>query len=409
MVSVSMLPEVEYEHEVEMMDQKKQVMRQILSGQRGLSLIELMIAMALGLLVMAAVIQLFIGSRQTYSATEAVARVQENGRFAMEFVKPDLRAANNSGFCAGNINITNHLDIPDSEAFNLFNTNWTINGWEYDGSGFRGNGITVDNLTPPNDLSNWKGVSPLPAALQGRIVPGSDVLMIRRLERIGGITGDGVNNPQQNNIGTNAPSSGTGIPQCTILLVTNCASGADLFQKVNNANSANLGHGSGCQNPGPGNQTGNQAPDWSTSYSDDMQVYLPRQTFYYIGFNADRGEPGLYRLDMSRGIANPLFEELVEGVENMQVVYGISYPADWTPPGNGQSVNEWRMADEISNWDLVIAVRVAMLVRSPDGIGTRGIERTFDLTGTEVTTATDARLREVFTSTVALRNRLLVN
>ena len=390
-----------------MINQAQQVVYRIKRRQYGLSLIELMIAMALGLLVMAAVIQLFIGSRQTYSATEAVARVQENGRFGLEFIKPVVREANNSGFCAGNLNVTNHLDIPDSDAMNLLNTNWTINGWEYQGSGFRDNGITLTNLTPSNDLSNWNGASELPDELEGRIVPGSDVLMIRRLERVADLTGDGVNNPQQNNIGTNAGSDGTGIPQCTLILVTNCASGADFFQKVNNASSSNLGHGSGCNSPG--NQTGNSAPDWSTSYSDDMQVFIPRQTFFYIGFNADRGEPGLYRLDMSRGTANLVFEELVEGVETMQVIYGISYPADWPTPGNGQSVNEWRMADEITNWDLVIAIRIAILVRSPDGIGTRGMVRTFNLTGTDVTTPTDARLREVFTSTVALRNRLLVN
>ena len=61
--------------------------------QLGLSLIELMVAMALGLLLMTGVIQVFLSSRQTYAANEAMGRLQENGRFALEFVARSARLA----------------------------------------------------------------------------------------------------------------------------------------------------------------------------------------------------------------------------------------------------------------------------------------------------------------------------
>lgn len=61
--------------------------------QLGLSLVELMVAMALGLLLMTGVIQVFLSSRQTYAANEAMGRLQENGRFALEFIARSARLA----------------------------------------------------------------------------------------------------------------------------------------------------------------------------------------------------------------------------------------------------------------------------------------------------------------------------
>ena len=61
--------------------------------QRGLSLVELMVALVLGLVLMTGVIQVFLASRQTYATNEAMARMQENGRFALEFISRSARLA----------------------------------------------------------------------------------------------------------------------------------------------------------------------------------------------------------------------------------------------------------------------------------------------------------------------------
>lgn len=57
----------------------------------GFTLIELMIALLLGLLVMGAAISIFLSNRQVYSATEGLGRVQENVRFAFELMARDIR------------------------------------------------------------------------------------------------------------------------------------------------------------------------------------------------------------------------------------------------------------------------------------------------------------------------------
>ncbi len=63
------------------------------TSQHGLSLIELMIAITLGLLVLAAIGSIYIGSRQTFRLQDDNARLQESGRYALEVVGRSIRQA----------------------------------------------------------------------------------------------------------------------------------------------------------------------------------------------------------------------------------------------------------------------------------------------------------------------------
>lgn len=61
--------------------------------QSGLTLVELLIAMALGLLVLLAIVSLYVGSRQTFRIQEDSARLQETGRYAIETLGRSIRQA----------------------------------------------------------------------------------------------------------------------------------------------------------------------------------------------------------------------------------------------------------------------------------------------------------------------------
>lgn len=61
--------------------------------QSGLTLVEMMVAMALGLLILLAIGSVYIGSRATYRLQEDNARLQESGRFALEVMGRSLRQA----------------------------------------------------------------------------------------------------------------------------------------------------------------------------------------------------------------------------------------------------------------------------------------------------------------------------
>ena len=64
-----------------------------LRPQRGLTLVELMIALGLALLLIAAVGAVFLGNNQTYRAAQDDARIQEVGRYALDLIGRSLRQA----------------------------------------------------------------------------------------------------------------------------------------------------------------------------------------------------------------------------------------------------------------------------------------------------------------------------
>ena len=61
--------------------------------QHGMTLIELMVALAIGAFLMLGAITVFMQSRTSFRVTETLSRLQENARFALETMEPDIRMA----------------------------------------------------------------------------------------------------------------------------------------------------------------------------------------------------------------------------------------------------------------------------------------------------------------------------
>jgi type IV pilus assembly protein PilW len=74
--------------------------------QRGLTLIEILIGMALSLLILSAVAAVFVASSASYRQQESSSAVQESGRIALEYVGRDVRMAGNPG--CGNLSYLQH-------------------------------------------------------------------------------------------------------------------------------------------------------------------------------------------------------------------------------------------------------------------------------------------------------------
>ena len=90
-------------------------------------------------------------------------------------------------------------------------------------------------------------------------------------------------------------------------------------------------------------------------------------------------------------------EELVEGVEDMQILYGLDSDGDQFP-------NQYFDADNVPDWGDVVAIRIMLLLRSLDDFVTED-PQTYAFNGAQVT-PNDRRIRQVFTTTIALRNRI---
>ncbi|HFC53094.1 MAG TPA: hypothetical protein ENJ43_01525 [Gammaproteobacteria bacterium] len=107
----------------------------------------------------------------------------------------------------------------------------------------------------------------------------------------------------------------------------------------------------------------------------------------------DSGVPVLYRK-----VGKGAVEELVEGVENMQILYGEDSDGDGIP-------NQFLKADGISDFGRVVSIRIALLMRSISEKTRRpATTRNFTLLGTTFTTPEDRHLRKVFDATIQLRN-----
>src|SRR5207237_9621521 len=68
---------------------------------RGMGLIEVMVAMAIGLVLMLGATQVYVNSRGAYETSETVARLEETARYAMSVIEPDVRMANYWGLLKG--------------------------------------------------------------------------------------------------------------------------------------------------------------------------------------------------------------------------------------------------------------------------------------------------------------------
>lgn len=121
-------------------------------GQRGLSLIELLVAIGLGLLLVAGIGTVYLGSRQTYRMQEANARLQETGRFALEVIGRSLRQA------GADANITANLTALTAECLPTASPACTpINGTDNSTNGTSTDTLAVQFYAglAENNGGNW--------------------------------------------------------------------------------------------------------------------------------------------------------------------------------------------------------------------------------------------------------------
>lgn len=351
--------------------------------QAGFSLIELMIAMLLGLLVTAAAGGVFISNKRVYNATETLGRIQENTRVGFELMSRDLREAGGNP-CSSASAVVNQMSTGGNDWW----ADWgdgihgyagteamagTVAGMGIFGTGVGqrvqgtdaieinsalGGGIRVVDHAQPSAV--------VEVSDQGDIVA-NEILVICNMDyafifQVTGLPGD---NKLQHNSGTSLncaqefqydePCTGTG------------ASGA-------------FGY---CFVPGA-------TPSAQCVGSSQSPAYVAKvgSIRWFVGNNA-RGGRSLYRAEVSNSsntnVPNLLLDnmEVVEGVDDLTVTYLEAGEDAYTAPSG------------VADWARVVATRVELVME-----GTRGA-----LTGREIEGTDDEVLSRTYTHVVALRNR----
>ncbi len=180
----------------------------------------------------------------------------------------------------------------------------------------------------------------------------------------------------------------TSLPANTPMIIADCT-GAAVFMATTLTAGApmTIAHAAG----NPGNVTGSLARGGFGIGS----LVMPVQTvIYYVRNSATAGVgPALWQK-----VGNNAEQELVQGVENMQVLYGVDTDGDLL-------ANDYRVASLVTDWRQVISLSVALLIRSPDEAGLEKDTRTYKLLDKTFGPFNDRRQRSVFTTTVVMRNR----
>jgi type IV pilus assembly protein PilW len=89
-----------------------QIQNQHLKGQCGFSLLEVFIALAIGLIIFAGVLSIFVGLRTTTSETSSYGELQENGRFAVSVLTDDLLRQDFWGDYTGSLDLASINPVP---------------------------------------------------------------------------------------------------------------------------------------------------------------------------------------------------------------------------------------------------------------------------------------------------------
>lgn len=356
--------------------------------QAGLSLIELMIAMVVGLVLIAGVLSIFIASRGSYGLNSAVGDVQERGRFALDFVRTATRQAGYLG-CSTNTGVASYLQ---SSAL-PYNFTQAITGFAYT---HNATGPTYTLVAAP--AATTVGWSPALDSALPPMNPGSDTYAVSLSVQNGDpayLTGASSGSKIYFN---QVPNFSDG----HIMVVSNCVAGFIIQADHVSGSTMVVNSGSDAT---PGNTiTGMPTGQWAGAQESTALV----NAFYIAQDPA--GEPALFQATTNPNCASPSIcsggfqlQELVPGVEAMKVLYGVntdgSHIASEYDPANTVTTN--------NAWNDVVSVRVALLIQSQTGaVPLPATAPQFNLLGTTFIAPLDTRLRKIFVTTIGLRNRL---
>lgn len=303
--------------------------------QRGLTLVELLIAMVLGLMVIAAAATIFFSNKQTYAATQNLGLVQENARTAFELMARDVREAAGNP-CVNNAPVANVITNPTTRW-------WTnINSWGEALQGFAAGQAFPDAGFGTGTAQRLEGT----AALQ--LFSGDDTVATISAHSTSG---------SQFTLNT----SNHGFAVGDLLMACNSRQ-ASIFQ-ASSVSGATIGHAAGGS---PGNCSANlgliavgdpcdtrEPFEYAAPNSVMVELHATR---WFIANNAN-GEPSLYQSRVTpTGVVT---SEVASGVRNMEIEY------------LRRGGTQYDTADVIAGaWADVVAARIQLTLEGPDNVGT---------------------------------------
>jgi len=318
----------------------------------GFSLVELLVSMLLGLLLSAGVVSVYLGAKRNFFYEEQMARMQENGRYALRLLSRELVMA---GFFGGVPALDNVF--PASVGGDCSDRDWVLDG------------------THPLELVNDYSGRSAPVSLHATrltcldsaaIVLNTDLIAIKRT--------------------AGEASLRRGIPAAGLTASTV----ANWYLRL----------------------ASGQQPEWEKLRAIDLldrARAVPSLSYWeaisriiFIRRFSDSGIAGddIPSLCMETLAGSAMTTRcLVEGVENMQLEFGIDTDADGVP-------NQYKSAPVGEELQYAVTAKIYLLLRSINKISGHQDDKTYTLGQKILTAKHDAYLRRVVSATVLLRNRI---
>jgi type IV pilus assembly protein PilW len=369
---------------------------------RGLSLVELMVAITIGAILLGGAVTLFVNNRDTYKTTNELSRLQETARYALDMMVKDIRMAGYFG-CADRLDtVSLNVAVAAGDEGSLWDFNLDpagtivppIEGMEASASvdGFQPSGFAV-SIGADGD--------------NGDILAGTDAITLRYISGTMAdvnpangtldfqVTGDAASGADS----TVTVDATTGLILNQVAAIADCG-GSDIFQ-INATPTATTVRANALSR------------GYNASASPMIAPYVAVR--YYIG-DTGRGPggetyPALYRAVITSGALTEDYQELFEGVEQMQILYGVDGNGDGVPENYVRAGDApLSTADPGTNWANIVSVRIAIVVRTIDQHGREVDQATYrvndhdDNLRLEFDPPDDRRRRRVFTTTTVVRN-----
>jgi len=355
--------------------------------QGGLTIVELMVSIAIATTVMSGVVQVLVVSKSNFVTGRELSAMQENARFAVKYLGDEIRMGGFSGCSATPPEFANSIN--DSED-SWYLANLGLEGFDSDA-----------------------GLGTFPDEFEDDVADNTDAIVVRRSEDTG-LRISAAHVAASGSITLNtAHSLQPGQP--VVVANTDCLQ-VGIFQSSGPANAGNtattIEHGTGAGITGPGNCVINvrgsftcDAPGGANleSFAIGSRVMLLRSEAYYIGESAsDPTVPALFRermfVNTTTSDIETISEELVQGVENMQILYGLDNAGD-----NGTADIYLQSDHADMDWDNVVTVRIMLRMRSVSPVYNENVAYD-EFQGVDDTDGADRYMRQTVTTTIKIRN-----
>jgi type IV pilus assembly protein PilW len=320
--------------------------------KNGFTIVELLVAMTLGLFLLGSMSLLFFTNKTMITTQNSVAKIQDDAKFALFLIENDVALAGFRGCASGNSDVTSGFTFNNvSGTANYFNNLNYIQG-------FQGTGTTF---------------SPLLDSALTSVQPSSqsDVLSIR------GTTNEPshLSADTANNATSFATNSVDGFINGGFAMVGNCFN-TTLF-KIQSVNATN--------------KTVSSTTAIASSYNNQSYISPYNTITYYIG-----KDNILYKM-----INNQTPLPIIYNVDKFSILYGVDTNAD----GNA---NRYVYAPQVGDFKKVVSIRVGIVIKSKDynTVGTKKSAYTYYFNGIAYK-PNDGKLRKVYYTTIALRNLIL--